>query len=119
MGINVSSLQHEANISRSHGDLKTLQIALEAYYKNYMYEFPEEASYQTTLLEANPRVLEGNLIDPFGETNISLYFYKLSPNGLYYVLYSSGISRRGKASVNDQGVVTLTRDPVWVSNGHL
>ena len=119
MVVNISGFQNEAKISRAMGDLKTLQLALEAYYKNYMYEFPPEENYQRTLIEAVPRVLEGNLIDPFGKDNSSLYLYKLSLNGTYYVLYSPGISHLGNAKVDDRGTVGLSWGPVWVSNGHL
>lgn len=119
MGININSLQNEARISKATADIKTVQIAVEAYYKNYMYDFPPEEDYQAVLLEVSPRVLEGNLIDPFGETSASLYKYKLSANGNYYVIYSLGVRRAGVASVSDGGKVASQGDPVWVSNGHL
>jgi prepilin-type N-terminal cleavage/methylation domain-containing protein len=119
MAINVTSLQNEAKISRAQGDLKTLQIAIESYYKNYMYEFPAEDNYQRTLLESTPRVLESNLIDCFGATSISLYKYTLSPNGSYYIVHSLGISRRGEARVGNAGIISVERDPIWATNGHL
>ena len=119
MGINISSLQREANISRVKADLKTLQLAVESYYKNYMYVFPPEGEYQTILIEATPRILEGNQIDPFGETTSTLYRYKLSPNGSYYVIYSLGMGRSGKAAVSDDGVLSESGGPILISNGVL
>jgi general secretion pathway protein G len=118
MGINISSLQREANMSRIRADLKTLQLAVESYYKNYMYVFPPVNDYQTILIDATPRILEGNQIDPFGETTSTLYAYNLSPNGSYFVIYSPGAGGSGKASVSDDGIVSVSGRPIWVSNGH-
>ncbi len=119
MAINIKGLQNEARVSKARGDLKTLQIALESYYKNYMYEFPPVDNYQRELIEAIPMVLEGNLIDPFGKTCTSQYIYKLSPNEDYYIMYSIGISGRGDAAVSSGGHLNIGADPVWVSNGNL
>jgi len=119
MGINIRSLQNEAKISKVVADIKTLQIAVETYYKNFMYEFPPEENYQSVLLEMNPRVLETNLIDPFGKTSTSLYRYKLSQSNNYYVIYSVGLRRTGDPRINDNGTVVPEGSPIWVSNGHL
>ncbi len=119
MRINITGLQNEAKTSKARADLKTLQLAIESYYKNYMYEFPPKRNCQRVLLEATPRILEANVIDPFGGTTISQYIYDLSPNETYYVIYSLGIGSRGEALVSNDGVVELSWNPVWVSNGHL
>jgi type II secretory pathway pseudopilin PulG len=118
MGMNVRSLQNEAKISKAVADLKLLQVAIESYYKNYMYEFPPAQNYQNELYDAIPRILEGNLIDPFGPTTISLYSYSFSQNKSYYVIYSLGVKRKGYAVVDDGGAVSLSGDPIWISNGH-
>jgi len=118
MAINISGLQNEARISRIRADLKTLQLAIESYYKNYMYVFPPVENYQTVLLDATPRVLESNLIDPFGATTSSLYAYDLSPGGAYFIIYSRGMGGGGEARVDDSGTVSVAGSPVWVSNGH-
>jgi len=119
MGISISSLQNEARVSVVNADLKELQLAIESYYKNYMYEFPPMLDYQRILLDATPRILNRNLIDPFGDTPASLYVYALSPNETYYVIYSLGVRRRGRAAVSDDGDLMTSGNPILITNGRL
>ena len=119
MGISVKGMQNEANVSRINADLRTLQLAIEAYYKNHDHAFPAEENYQRTLLLANPRILQGNMFDAFAKTINEQYLYKLSPNSKYYVAYSLGFWRKGKASVSDSGEVTILNGAICVTNGKI
>lgn len=119
MGISVKGMQIEANISKTKGDLRTVQLAIEAYYKNHDNAFPPEENYQRTLLLVNPRVLQGNMFDPFAKSINEQYIYKLSPNTHYFVIYSLGMWRRGEASVSDSGEVTKNKSAICVTNGKI
>jgi hypothetical protein len=110
-------MQNEARIARSKGDLKTLRLALDSYFKNND-GCPPENGYQTSLLRTIPRILEKNLMDPFGATNNTLYSYNISGNGNYYVVYSVGTKRNGYSDISDEGVVLLEGWPIFETNGY-
>ena len=116
-------MQVEARKTKAQGDLTTLQIAIESYYKDYNNQYPAVANYQTTLTGAMPPILSSLTYDPFGATNVTQYVYALSTNdpttATYYVIYSVGPAGNGTATVSTAGVVTLTNGAIWVSNGHL
>ena len=117
-----SGVQAEAKMTRVQKDLLLLKIAIESYHRTYN-RFPDERNYQTILLSTLPRVIESNLLDPFGENTASLYKYYLATSdpetSKCYVIYSVGISGRGKAVVGNLGQVTATDGPIWVSNGYI
>ena len=120
IGIAVPSfrgMQTEAWKTKSQGDIKVVKIALETYYKN-AGAFPAEANYQATLLNAEHKILESNLYDPFGDDASAQYKYALSLNKKYYVIYSEGPSGIGSATVTNDGIVNPLNNPIWVSNGH-
>lgn len=117
MGINITSLQNEARASKAVADLKLLQLAIESYYKNYMYQYPPVDGYQSELLDAIPRILEQNLFDPFGVSIASFYVYSLSPNMDYYVAYSLGIGGHGSAFVGDDGGLRSSGGAICITNG--
>ena len=123
MMLSVRGMQNEARVSRARADLRTLQVAIEAYFKNHNNNgsggyLPAE-NYQRTLLTASPRILSSNMFDPFGETFDSLYKYDLSGNEKYYILYSLGLRSNGRASIADSGDVTVTNKPICVTNGRI
>ncbi len=121
-------MQQEARRSKAEGDVRVIKIAIESYYKNHN-EYPAEASYQTTLLSASPKILESNLYDPFGATSTTQYVYKLGDGSTgpsdahYYVVYSVGVDGvDGNVEVNNTtGTITYDAgaDDIWASNGHL
>ncbi len=115
-------MQVEARKTKAQGDLTTLQIAVESYYKDYNNQYPAVANYQTTLTGAMPPILSSLTYDPFGATNATQYVYALSTNdpttATYYVLYSVGPNGNGTATVSTAGVVTATNGAIWISNGH-
>jgi general secretion pathway protein G len=134
IGIAVPSfrgMQQEANKTKSEGDLRTLKVAIESYYKNHgMY--PSATNYQLTLLSSSPKMLEAQLYDPFGPDSTSAYVYSLGSNGgdpvtpaeaKYYVLYSVGMLGAGTVQVNNTtGRITEgtgeAGGAIWISNGY-
>ena len=119
MGISVGGMQTEAKISKAKADLRTIQLALESYYKNHKEAFPPQNNYQRALILTNPQVLPGNMFDPFGGTVNTQYLYQLSSNGEYYVVYSLGMRRKGEASVSDTGTVAVSNQAIYVTNGKM
>lgn len=116
-------MQIEARKTKVQGDLGTLQVAIEAYYKDYGYKYPAEANYQATLTGARPQMLSDVLSDPFGTTSTTEYAYSLSTHdpatSYYYIVYSVGLNGNGTAAVSAAGIVTATNGAIWASNGHL
>lgn len=118
-------MQAEANRTKAEGDVRVIKIAIESYYKNNG-TYPAVASYQTTLLGASPKILEGNLYDPFGATTTTTYSYALGTGSTgpsdakYYIIYSVGPNGNGSAFVaNTTGTVTASNGAIWSSNGTL
>ena len=122
-------MQNEARKTKAQGDVWVIKIAVESYYKNHNNLYPAAASYQTTLLAASPRILESNLVDPFGATSSTQYVYALGTGSTgpsdakYYIIYSVGPDGGSSAAVdNSTGIVSVsTADAgaIWESNGHL
>ncbi len=119
MGISVKGMQNEAKVSKATADLKTIQVAIEAYHKNHDHSFPPEENYQRTLLLANPRILPSNMFDPFAKAINTQYVYKLSSNNKYYIIYSLGIGGKGEVSISDSGIATITNGAICVTNGKI
>ncbi len=118
-------MQNEARKTKAQGDVRVVKIAVESYYKNHG-AYPAVANYQTTLLNASPRILESNLYDPFGATSTTTYSYALGTGSTgptdakYYIIYSVGPASTGTAAVdNTTGVVGASGEAIWESNGHL
>jgi len=114
----VSGMQNEARISRAKGDLKTLELAMDGYLKN-KGACPSTENYQAALLDAVPRILDGNLFDPFGAAVNKLYPCIVSGNRQYYVVYSVGLERNGNAKVSDNGSVSTEGAAIYETNGCL
>ena len=119
-------MQNEARKTKAQGDCRVIKIAVESYYKNHSNQYPTAANYQTTLMNAYPRILETNLYDPFGATTTTTYVYALGTGSTgpsdakYYIIYSVGPQGTGTAAVdNSTGTVTTSNDAIWESNGHL
>lgn len=112
-------MQNEANVAKAQGDVKTLRVALESYYKNNS-AFPAEGSnWEQVLTVAVPQILEGVVYDKFGSTSTTVYNYKLSENGRYFVVWSAGLNGNSTITgITDAGTLTGTReDDIFVSNG--
>lgn len=115
--INVLGLQNEARIARIKGDLKTLKLAIETYLKDRTV-CPMEDNYQRALLLSNPRILEGNLTDPFGATVSTLYSYGTSGNRRYFVVFSLGMHHDGSANIGNNGMVSAEGSAIYETNGY-
>ena len=114
----VSGMQNEARISRVKGDLKTLELAMDGYLKNHGV-CPIRENYQAALLDTVPRILDGNLFDPFGAAVNTLYDCIVSGNQQYYVIYSVGLERNGNAGVSDNGNISTEGTAIYETNGCL
>ena len=126
-------LQKETWQTKAHTDLKTVQLALEAYYKNNGH-YPWTSNYQRTLISVVPQIIPNYLYDPFAPDKNTTYRYNLSlwdaTRARYYIIYTYDIGYtgsggcwpsgdEGSASVSDDGIVTTQGNIIWVSNGHL
>ena len=114
---NVTGMQTEAKMSKANGDLKTLKLALDSFFKNNNI-YPTEANYQRTLIQERPSILTGNLMDPFGNTVNTMYSYEISYDMQNYVVYSVGPRRNGEATIGEDGHVTIKEDPIIATNGY-
>lgn len=111
-----------ANVSKAKGDLEMLKTAVESYMIHQdpaVYPNTTNQLWQYYLKDANPRIVEKALYDPFRNGNVE-YQYVRSSNGVYYVIWSWGID--GVASITgigDDGVITPgdRGDDIYVSNG--
>jgi hypothetical protein len=102
--------------TRAQGDLRVLKIAIESYYHNQGH-YPNEAKYQTLLLQASPQIVEEVLYDPFSKGGRSEYKYTLSKNKKYYIIYSKGKSGNDLAAIYDSGIVKAKKSVIWEGNG--
>ncbi len=112
-----AGMQDEAKIAKVKGDLKTLELALNGYLKNFKVCTPEE-NYQTTLLLSNSNILTKNVMDPFGATTNTLYAYTISDNQRYYAVYSVGPSKNGSTTIGDSGYIEIEGSPIYETNGY-
>ncbi len=115
---NIKDIQTQAKISKATADLKTLQVALTAYLMNNK-ELPREMDYQYVLLKQDSRILNSDLMDPFGEKMNTAYGYNRSFNGQNFVTFSVGPKKNGRATVGDDGRVLTNGEPIVVTNGYL
>jgi prepilin-type N-terminal cleavage/methylation domain-containing protein len=115
-------MQDEARQSKAERDLRLLKLSVESYYKNHNNVYPAENDYMTTLHGSLPLILNAQVYDPFGATNVTPYVYKLATgdpsDSTYYVIYSVGVSGTGSAAVSNSGIVTSTGEVIWASNGY-
>jgi general secretion pathway protein G len=105
-------LQEEGNISKSKGEMNTLKTAVESYYIHNK-AYPAGLANLTT---AKPQIIAAVPNDPFSG---AAYGYAVSPNGSYYVVYSTGLDNNGSATVADTGIVTETNGTscIYATNG--
>lgn len=113
---NVMALQNEARIARANGDLKTLELAMDAYIKRHNV-CPDMNDYQIVLTREMPSILIGHLFDPFADSANVPYAYSESDNKYNFVVYSIGPGRNGSAKIGDDGKIFTNGNPIFVSNG--
>ena len=111
----IKGMQDQANITKVKSELKTIQVALEAYYMNQTPNaYPDSSSgdpyifqlTKTVLVFQSPQMVPGVMFDPFGWTSSSEYFYKRSSSGDYYVIGSLGMNIKvTEADIRDNFVI--------------
>lgn len=114
------AMQTQAKETRAQGDTRVMKLALEKYYiNNNSFPADDANQAQTILMAETNSVIESNLYDPFGSTTTTLYEYKISSNGNYYVVYSIGDGGAGVMTIADDGTVATTAgSPIYATNGH-
>lgn len=115
MVLSVKGFQSEARLSQVRADLRAIQVAIEAYYKNHD-AYPAEINYQTILLNEVPRVLEENEVDPFVPGGTTVYDYTLSPDGTHYAIFSIGINKDGTLEILNDGRAVPGGSVIYVSD---
>ncbi len=103
--------QSEAWIIKSEGDIGTLQLGIEAFFRKHNNEYPDAID---DLLEENPRFITTMPIDPF-KTDSKQYGYEIvyrkPGDEPFYVVYSHGPNRSKNWSWNElQGFVIMDTD---------
>ena len=115
----LKGMQDEGRKTRAKSETKTLQAAIESWYLNHVpHTYPETTDNlcQEYLNDASPLIVSSELLDPFtGEE----YGYELSPNGLYYVVFSAGPDGvQDIVSIGNTGILAgSNNDDVFASNG--
>lgn len=114
--------QSEAWIIKSEGDIGTLQLGIEAYFRKHNNEYPDSLD---DLLEENPRFITTMPLDAFktdGKNYGYEIVYKKPGNEPFYVVYSNGPNRVKNWSWNEtRGFVVLeeTSDDIIFTNARL
>ncbi len=115
-------MQQEARKTRAQGDVRTIKMAVEAYYMDHQNTYPAEANYQATLQASVPQILTSTLYDPFGATSTTQYLYSLDTHNPatanYYIISSVSPSGVATATVSTTGTITASSDAIYASNGH-
>jgi prepilin-type N-terminal cleavage/methylation domain-containing protein len=121
------AMQTEGKKARAQGDLRTLQMAVETYNKDFGSYPPALGggrTWEATLTACSPHLIDTILYDPLNPTPNSQYLYGINLG--YYLIWSVGpkatSSTVGNYYMNIQlpeGTVWPS-DPsvIWVTNGH-
>jgi len=88
-------MRQEANITKAHGELRTLKIAMESYAMHHSNTYPAgHISPYATYLDAScapgPQLIHSVLNDPFDSANEYYYILGDDPDGDYYAICSKG-----------------------------
>jgi prepilin-type N-terminal cleavage/methylation domain-containing protein len=130
----IRAFQREAWTMKAQTDLRTISIAMEAFYKNRSHYPGRNGDWQAELMnEPNP-ILTNHLYDPFDPRKDSLYKFDhsgwTSMEAKYYIVNTCKMephvhwqweswAAAHHASVNQQGIVTYEGHVIWGGNGHL
>ncbi len=88
-------MREEANITKAHGELRALKIAMESYAMHHDDTYPISSDTPfVTYLDASaapgPQLIESVLYDPFAAASTE-YYYVLGSDTDYYAICSKGI----------------------------
>ena len=86
-------MREEANITKAHGELRTLKIAMESYAMHHSNTYPAShdspyATYLDASCAPGPQLIHSVLNDPFSSGNE--YYYILGSDTDYYAIGSAG-----------------------------
>lgn len=114
-------MRNEARQVRAAADLRVMKLALDDYHiKQDTFPADDINQGQAALVLQRSSPLESYCYDPFGPNTITLYEYKLSSNGQYFVVYSLGVGGAAAMTVaNDGSVATTAGNPIFVTNGEI
>ena len=118
---NFLGIRNEARQVRAEADLRVMKLALDDYHISHA-SFPVDdvTQGQAALVLQKSAPLESYCYDPFGPNPTTLYEYKLSSNGLYFVVYSLGVGGAAAMTVaNDGSIATTAGKPIYVTNGEV
>jgi general secretion pathway protein G len=106
----IKGFQQNGNLTKAQREVVTLETALESYYTfTTPHAFPpSDPAVQTNyLINFTPKMVNNIAYDPFGATSTTEYNYLCSQNGLYYVVFSKGLSGQDlPVSISNTGVIT-------------
>jgi prepilin-type N-terminal cleavage/methylation domain-containing protein len=104
--------QNEAWVIKAEGDISTLQLAVESYYRKNQNTYPDTLD---DLLSEKPRLIPRMPVDPF-KTDTTRYGFEVATkkpgNEAFYIIYSQGPNRaknwewnslKGTVSLNPEG----------------
>lgn len=108
-------MQDEANITKSKGELRTLQTAVESYYIHNNNTYPTALS---ALTSATPNIVSSIPSDPFSTSGASYGYTRGGTNNKYYIIYSVGPGANGSAAISASDTVSETNGSscIYVSN---
>jgi len=114
--------QSEAWIIKAEGDVGSLQLGVESFFRKHANEYPDSLE---DLLEENPRFITTMPQDPF-KTDGKLYgyeiVYKKPGNEPFYIIYSHGPNRYKNWNWNEtRGFVVMesNSDDIIFTNARL
>ncbi|NLE64754.1 MAG: hypothetical protein GX606_02420 [Elusimicrobia bacterium] len=114
VGPKVKGMQDEAKAARARNELKTLQTAVESYYRNQNNTLP--GNITTDLTGATPQLITSSLVDPFASNGTDTYKYLKT--GAFYAICSVGFNRIRETTVPEaDGSLYPSGDDLCRTNG--
>lgn len=104
------AMEQNSNVAKAYKELNVLKGALESYKTfDSSHTYPPTTTTLTAsyLSLASPKIT--NVIyDPFGSTSTSEYKYLRSGNGIYYVIWSVGLSGdQQPTAISNTGIISF------------
>ena len=128
-------MRQEANITKAHGELRTLKIAIESYAMHHSAAYPATSAdpyvdyLSGTNVSPGPQLIESELHDPFAASNTEYYFILGDNSGGgtngtdYYAICSAGPDGTPNVNAGEVGTGDLTGedtgDDIIASNATL
>ena len=113
-------MRQEANITKAHGELRALKIAIESYAMHHDDTYPPSSNdlYDTYLdtlgCPPGPQLIESELYDPFAAASTEYYYIRGTGAGDdvedYYAVCSKGLDGTPDVTATEVGDGDLTGD---------